>query len=37
MVFLYIYKGSGIYDDCKTNNELKRMKSEIYRDYEQNI
>lgn len=37
MVFICIFKGKGIYDECKGLTDLKRFKSEINQDYENNI
>lgn len=37
MVFICIFKGKGIYDECNGIRDLKRFKSEINMDYENNI
>jgi serine/threonine protein kinase len=37
MIYLCIYKGKGIYDECINFTDLKRIKSEINRDYDKNI
>ena len=37
MVYLCVFKGKGIYDDCKTLTEMKRARSEINSDYDNNI
>jgi serine/threonine protein kinase len=37
MVFISIFKGKGIYDECTSFSDLKRFKSEIYQDFENNI
>lgn len=34
MIFLYIYKGTGLFDNCKDKYELKRMRSYIDENYD---
>jgi serine/threonine protein kinase len=33
MLYLCIFQGKGIYDDCRSVTDIKRFKSEINKDY----
>lgn len=37
MVFLWVFEGKGIYDECKSITDLNHHQSQISRDYENSI
>lgn len=37
MVFLWVFQGKGIYDECKSLTDLNHHQSQISRDYENSI